>query len=161
MAADTVTYTALITACANAKQLGEAMRVFCAMETAGVAANTVTYSALITACANTGNPGAALDLLECMHRGGLRGDAYTFSAVFTAVWRDRSGRFDVRALALFDGDVPLDVRNGYVYLPVMSICGRVARGRVLPLLEEARRIHHCRRPHRLQHDPACLSVEER
>ncbi len=50
-------------------------------------------------------PGAALDLLD-MHRSGLTGDDYMFSVVFTAVSRDRTGRFDGRALALF-GDVPL------------------------------------------------------
>ena len=55
-------------------------------------------------------PGAALDLLDT-HRSGLTGDAYMFSVVFTAVSRDRTGRFDVRALALF-GDVPLARLDG-------------------------------------------------
>jgi pentatricopeptide repeat protein len=141
--ANTITYNALITACANSKQLGEAMRVFEAMERAGVPADTITYNALITACRNAGDPGAAFDLFQRMNRCCLAGDSYTFSGVFAAVARDRSGRFDARAWDLF-GSVPLELRNGFVYTPMMTICGRIARDRVLELLQEARTNVHCR-----------------
>ena len=40
-------------------RMQEAMRVFEAMERAGVPADTITYNALITACRNAGDPGAA------------------------------------------------------------------------------------------------------
>jgi hypothetical protein len=78
---------------------------------------------------------------------------HVHTGVFTAVARDRTGRFDQRAVALFDS-VSLELRDGYVYPPVMRICGRIARHRVLELLQEARTNVHCPWPNSIVFDTA-------
>jgi pentatricopeptide repeat domain-containing protein 1 len=89
--ADTVTFSACITACEKAHRLAPAMALFREMEECGLRPNVVTYSALISACAKVySHPLTSYwlhvkDILfheieEC----GLRTNVVTYSALISA-----------------------------------------------------------------------------
>jgi pentatricopeptide repeat protein len=95
LAPNVVTFSTLITACANATpsaRVDEAMLLLERMEAAGLAPNVVTFSTLITACANA-QPSARVDeamlLLERMEALGLALDEHTLSAILKCCARAR------------------------------------------------------------------------
>merc|ERR1711862_520066 len=69
--ADAISYSSLITVCANGGETQEALDVFESMQAAGVKANVISYNSLITACANGGKTQEALDVFECASEAGL------------------------------------------------------------------------------------------
>jgi pentatricopeptide repeat domain-containing protein 1 len=81
---DTVTYSTLITACANGGQWQEAVRVFEDMRAARVLPNTITYNTLITACANGGQWQEAVRVFKDMRAAGIPANTITHSTLITA-----------------------------------------------------------------------------
>jgi pentatricopeptide repeat domain-containing protein 1 len=94
LAPDSISYSSVITACANARpaaRVDEAMVVLDRMVANGVSPNTITFNSLITACANA-KPTARLDdavrLLERMLESGLVPNEYTLPALLKCCRND-------------------------------------------------------------------------
>jgi len=61
-----VTYSALVSACEKGERLGQALKMFVAMQRQGVAPDVVTYCALISACEKSTHLDWALEALGTM-----------------------------------------------------------------------------------------------
>lgn len=108
---DTFVYTAAITACGNAGQVGKALELFDELKNKGkyfhppVAPNTATYNAAITACGVAGQVDKALDLFKDLKNNGKTFnppadlDTKAYTAAITAC--EKSEQADT-ALSLFD-----------------------------------------------------------
>ena len=79
-----ITYTALIKACDNARDLGKALEVFADMTAAGVRPNAVTYTTLIKACDNARDLGKGLEVFAEMKAAGVRPNAVTYTTLIKA-----------------------------------------------------------------------------
>ena len=64
IAPNTITYNALISACAKGEQWQEALRLLDEMKKNNIAPDTITYSALISACEKGGEVQQGLNLLD-------------------------------------------------------------------------------------------------
>ena len=67
---NTITYSALISACEKGRKWERALELLKEMECKGIVADTITYSALISACEKGGKWERALELQKQMERKG-------------------------------------------------------------------------------------------
>lgn len=66
VAANTVTYSALVAVCAGSGKWQEALQLVAAMKEEGVQPNTITYNSLISACGKAAQLDQAMDTLATM-----------------------------------------------------------------------------------------------
>lgn len=85
MPLDTYCYTAVIDACAKAKQWKKALSLLEEMQAAGIEPSQVTYSVTISACGNGGQWQRALDLLHLMKSKEMSVNVITYNAALTAL----------------------------------------------------------------------------
>ena len=79
-----ISYSTLITACANGGETGQALDVFKSMQAAGVVPDVISYSSFITACANAGETGQALDVFKSMQAAGVAPEVISYNSLITA-----------------------------------------------------------------------------
>eukprot|EP00931_Biecheleriopsis_adriatica_P099710 TRINITY_DN7440_c0_g1_i1.p1 TRINITY_DN7440_c0_g1~~TRINITY_DN7440_c0_g1_i1.p1 ORF type:complete len:381 (-),score=70.09 TRINITY_DN7440_c0_g1_i1:450-1541(-) len=81
-----ITYTALISACADDPQKAEmALTFFDEMQRTGTRPNEHTFCAVLCACGVTGQIEKALDVFSNMHQSGCSPNVYTYTALITAL----------------------------------------------------------------------------
>ena len=78
--ADSITYSAAISAYENAGTWVHALQLFDGMESSRVEANTITYSAAISVCEKAGEWVRALQLLQSMENSRVEANTITYSA---------------------------------------------------------------------------------
>mmetsp|Transcript_6182 Transcript_6182/g.20777 ORF Transcript_6182/g.20777 Transcript_6182/m.20777 type:complete len:562 (+) Transcript_6182:785-2470(+) len=140
---NTVTYSALVTACEKGGQWERAFEVVETMRAKGVKPNEYTFAALISACEKCGHVKGALRAYEMMREEGVKPDVVTFNALVSAC--EKSRRWE-QAVVVVDEMRSLGLRpNLRTYNALISAFARGPRKdathlseRALAVLEEMR-----------------------
>ena len=75
-----VTYNTVISACARARQVGNAKSLLTKMRKEGIAPNVISFNSVIGACASTARWKDALTVLDqCYREPGVTPDIYTYT----------------------------------------------------------------------------------
>jgi pentatricopeptide repeat domain-containing protein 1 len=94
--------TAIISACAQARNWKKALQLLEEMQAKGVEPNVFTYNATTSACEKGGQWEKALQLLEEMQAKGLEPNAITCSATTSAC--EKGGQWEKAGAAVAGGD---------------------------------------------------------
>lgn len=97
IAAPTVLYNRIISACAKAKQLEAASDIFYKMKDQNIAPDTVTYNSLISAAANAGRTNAALRIFD-MCRKDTGTDIITYTNTIRACAKSKMSKKAIQLL---------------------------------------------------------------
>eukprot|EP01062_Namystynia_karyoxenos_P063511 TRINITY_DN56306_c0_g1_i1.p1 TRINITY_DN56306_c0_g1~~TRINITY_DN56306_c0_g1_i1.p1 ORF type:complete len:546 (+),score=107.78 TRINITY_DN56306_c0_g1_i1:220-1638(+) len=122
---DVVTFSTVISACAQGGRYREAFQLLREMERTGVERNAFTYNAVIAACEKAGLWQASIGLLREMERKGIKGDTVSYGSVMWACakvgrWRE--------VLSLLSEMTSRNIAtNNSAYNAAISACGQSGR----------------------------------
>lgn len=99
---DTVTFNALISACARGRQYDRAQHMYRDMQERGVSSDTYTFNSLLNACEKCGRWEEAFQLFDQMTSEGVIADTITYNTLISACEKGEQWEQAIKVGRLFE-----------------------------------------------------------